>query len=582
MANKYYGSCSGNSGAKYDLWLDVTENSHSIENNTSYLSIKLYLKRNDGYSGSAYNLNENENFAKITINGTNKASKNLKIDTRNNVTVTLVTWSGDVKHNADGTLTISVGGSFTMGGTSLSGGSASGDFKCVTIPRTSSFVLNKTIANPNEVIAVTISSASTAFSHKLVFKTGDYRTVQDIAAGVTNTSFSIPSFWANAFPASQQGTISVTVKTYNNSTLVGTSTKYITLTIPATDEFLPDFNTSLTFNNSALPSGWNVVLQNISTVTAKVQSATGKYGSQIASAYIICNNYTKSGIEASFDLPNTGTSTVVFRVTDTRGFTRDKVQYFGVIAYSQPTVVFNSVYRCDSAGNPSESGAYAKIDFTTKFSTVNNLNTPVVRLRYKKSTDSALSNYVSLSSSPAIINGNFSQSSSYDFIIEITDKVTQSPFVVARTLSSGTIPFNIKSGGKGAAFGCYSENDNELTVGYDLNVKGKIKYNDLSSAMIIDSNFYKTFSEIKSFSCLGLTSIKCGFLTNASVAVNTWVKLFQITTNPPPVAVPLRIVTGNITVDKNIMAFIDKTGEVFICSEAQILGGYGIYISGVY
>ena len=84
---------------------------------------------------------------------------------------------------------------------------------------------------------------------------------------------------------------------------------------------------------------------------------------------------------------NTGTSTVVFRVTDTRGFTRDKVQYFGVIAYSQPTVVFNSVYRCDSAGNPSESGAYAKIDFTTKFSTVNNLNTPVVRLKYKKSTD---------------------------------------------------------------------------------------------------------------------------------------------------------------------------------------------------
>ena len=32
----------------------------------------------------------------------------------------------------------------------------------------------------------------------------------------------------------------------------------------------------------------------------------------------------------------------------------------------------------------------------------------------------------------------------------------------------------------------------------------------------------------------------------------------------------------------NIMAFIDKTGEVFICSEAQILGGNGIYISGVY
>ena len=76
--------------------------------------------------------------------------------------------------------------------------------------------------------------------------------------------------------------------------------------------------------------------------------------------------------------------------------------------------------------------------------------------------------------------------------------------------------------------------------------------------------------------------MKCMFAPNANVAVNTWVKLFQITTNPPPVAVPLRIITCNITIDKNIMAFIDKTGEVFICSEAQILAGYGIYISGVY
>jgi hypothetical protein len=60
------------------------------------------------------------------------------------------------------------------------------------------------------------------------------------------------------------------------------------------------------------------------------------------------------------------------------------------------------------------------------------------------------------------------------------------------------------------------------------------------------------------------------------------VKLFQITTNPPPIAVPLRIVTGNITIDKNIVAVIDKTGEVFISSEAQIKAGFGIYISGVY
>jgi hypothetical protein len=91
MAIKYYGSCSGNAGSKYNIWLEVAENSQSIENNSSNITLKLKLKRNDGYSGSAYNLNENENFAKITVNGNIVVSKNLEIDTRNNVTVTLLT-----------------------------------------------------------------------------------------------------------------------------------------------------------------------------------------------------------------------------------------------------------------------------------------------------------------------------------------------------------------------------------------------------------------------------------------------------------------------------------------------------------
>lgn len=122
MAIKYYGSCSGNSGSKYNVWLEVTENSQSIENNSSNVTVKLKLKRNDGYSESAHNLNENENYAKITINENIVESCNLQIDTRNNVTVTLLTWNSDVIHNSDGTLTFNVTGTFTMSGTSLSGG----------------------------------------------------------------------------------------------------------------------------------------------------------------------------------------------------------------------------------------------------------------------------------------------------------------------------------------------------------------------------------------------------------------------------------------------------------------------------
>ena len=65
MAVKIFGACSGNSGGKYNLWLEVTENSSSIENNSSNITVNLKLKRNDGYSESAYNLNKSDNFAEI-------------------------------------------------------------------------------------------------------------------------------------------------------------------------------------------------------------------------------------------------------------------------------------------------------------------------------------------------------------------------------------------------------------------------------------------------------------------------------------------------------------------------------------
>ena len=45
-----YGSCSGSSGGRYSVWLDVVQNSQNIGNNTSNITVTLKLKRNDGYS----------------------------------------------------------------------------------------------------------------------------------------------------------------------------------------------------------------------------------------------------------------------------------------------------------------------------------------------------------------------------------------------------------------------------------------------------------------------------------------------------------------------------------------------------
>lgn len=116
---KINGSCTGTSAAKYDVWIEIKQNSQNITNNTSNVTAALKLQRNDGYASSAYNLTAGENSFSLSVGGTVRDSGTTKIDTRNSAVVTLATWTGNVAHNDDGSLTLEVKGSFTMGNTSL-------------------------------------------------------------------------------------------------------------------------------------------------------------------------------------------------------------------------------------------------------------------------------------------------------------------------------------------------------------------------------------------------------------------------------------------------------------------------------
>ena len=168
MAN-FYGACTGKAGGKYNVWLSVIQNYQSIETNSSNISVGLYLKRNDGISDSAYNLNDWDNSASITINGETKVWRNLDIDTRGNVTVTLAEWIGDVYHNADGSLSLSIDGSFIMENSNLTGGQATAGFNCTLIPRTSYMTLSTDEIYPGGSVTCNVVSASSEFSCSTLF-----------------------------------------------------------------------------------------------------------------------------------------------------------------------------------------------------------------------------------------------------------------------------------------------------------------------------------------------------------------------------------------------------------------------------
>ncbi len=584
MAVKIFGACSGNSGGKYNLWLEVTENSSSIENNTSNITVNLKLKRNDGYSNSAYNLNKSDNFAEITINGSAKASGYLVIDTRNSAVVTLSTWTGNVFHNATGELKITVGGTFTMSGTSLSGGTVSGEFNCVTIPRTTPFSLNKTNVNCGESVLLTLNPHSTEFSHKVVYKLNGASSSVNIPKGTTQVELLIPEEWAEQLTNTNQSTIEFVLKTYKQSSLIGSQTKNIKFTIPATDTFLPDFNIQVISNkNNLLPMIWDATVQNKSTITVKVHSFEGKYGSTYSSSYSIVCEKKKYGESAEFDLTESGLVKIKTRVIDSRGLHRDTEYYIDVYSYSTPRIVCNDIYRCDLDGTRNEEGTNVAIDFTKTYSSVNNLNIGYAKVKFKKYNQTEYSELIQLTKSPFILTDNFEKEASYDFVLQINDLITVTPIEINRVLPSATIPFNIKKGGKGAAFGCYAETENELMVGYDLAVKGLLKYTSRNSDVVPTANISILTLDIKEYECMKMIVMNVRFKLLSNLTSNSLTELFYINNLKLPNTYSLPVHYDGYMISHGIIySYINSLGIVKILSAPTLNTGSTLNINAVF
>ncbi len=583
MAVKIFGECSGSSGGKYNIWAEVNENSHSVKNNTSNLTVNLKLKRNDGYEGSAYNLNKSENFAKITVNGNVKASGNLAIDTRNNAVVTLCSWTGEVSHDSSGKLTVTIGGAFTMSGTSLTGGTASGKFNCVTIPRVTPFSLNKTSVNCGDSVTLSLSPYSSDFSHKVVYTLNKARQTVSISKGTSQIALTVPEEWAEQLPSSDKGVVNFELKTYNGFELVGSVSKNIKVLIPETEAYLPSFTFSVSRNtNGVVPGNWDALIQNISMLTVAVNSFEGKYGASCSSKCIMLDGVKKYGDSAEFELTRAGQLDLKIRVTDSRGLYSEQQTVIDVDGYSLPAFVCNNIFRCDSDGKPNDNGTSVAIDFTKKYSSIRNLNAAFVKVRYRKNNETEYSPLIQLNSSPAVLTDNFENESSYEFAFQITDLLHKTPIESVRALPSGAIPFNIKKGGKGAAFGCYAETDNELTVGYDLNVKGKLKSIDLSSECIASEKIAIDYISIKRIECLNLTFIKGVLTVKEALSANNWNEILTVTVPDGLITTPLSLNSVKFARDKNLVSYINSDGVIRMASDVEFNKDEKIFILGFY
>ena len=197
--------------------ITITQNSQSIANNTSSITVKCYVTT----SGGSYN-----NYSpsgKCTINGTTYSfSHSIPANTKTLVYSKTVT----VGHNTDGTKT--VGASFTFN-TELYEGTikASTSKKLTTIPRTTTPSLSASSVKPGGSITISMPRASSSFDHTLTYSCGKSSGTIGSNLGTSKT-WTVPTSFITQNPNGNQ-TCTITCKTYSGSTYIGSKSVSFTV-----------------------------------------------------------------------------------------------------------------------------------------------------------------------------------------------------------------------------------------------------------------------------------------------------------------------------------------------------------------
>lgn len=463
------------------LQFSWSEANQSVANNTT--TIKWTLKGLGGGS-TWYNAG---NF-KVVIAGETVYSSAARIQLHNGTVVASGTYT--FKHGNDGTkqFTASAEAGIYSVAVNCTG---SGVFTLDPIARASQPSLitwpdhTQNVGNFGDTISIHMNRNSTAFTHTVRYAFGDLSgTCIDADTGkaatgvATGIRWKIPESFMTLLPAATSGSGLIYVDTYNGNTLVGTRYCGFTATVPASVK--PGCSIQV-LDNTNVKDTYGSLVVGLSQLYVKT-TGTPSYGSPIRSYNVSANNvrYTEAEIVTGV-LTQSGTTTVTATVTDRRGRTSAVASAsFPVLAYAPPAISKMTAIRCDQDGTANKRGAYIKVVFSAAVTALDNKNTALYKLKYKKTADasystitlSALTNQYAVSNYAYIFAA--SAGSSYDVTIEAADRhhstnpATKSTKVPTASSIFSWRGFRTSSGVQdGAGIGKVPEKANTLQVGWD-------------------------------------------------------------------------------------------------------------------
>lgn len=457
------------------LGLSITQNSQSIANNTSNITVSVIAYWTSGsWNGTAKP-------GTLAIDGTTyDFSSSFNTGRSTTGSQTIYTKTVDVSHSTDGTKTVACSASFITG---VSSGTVytSASKTLTTIPRKSSLtVSNGTLGTE---LTLTINRHSSTFSHRIRYSCGtesEYLTTDAIDG--TSVTWTPPISLSAQNTSSTAVSIAFTLYTYDeNGVELGTDTAAITCVIPST--VVPTVSIAATDASGYLTT-YEGYLQNLSKISVTI-TAAGVYGSTIKAYNTSADGKTYTVSSFTTDpISGSGELAITATVSDTRGRTATASTTITVIAYSAPKITAIDIYRSGASGTATSNGAYLTVKFSGSITSINSKNTAKYVVQYKKANDTSYTSeeLADYANAYSVIDGMYTfaagMSSTYDIILTATDAFNSAQ----RSGSGGTVSklFSFLANGLGIAFGKVAEKNKtveledewSLEVGKDATIGG--------------------------------------------------------------------------------------------------------------
>lgn len=319
-------------------------------------------------------------------------------------------------------------------------------------------------------VTINTPAVSNAYRHTLRYAFGSASGT--IATGIASSvSWTPPVSLANQIPSATAGSGTIYCDTYSGSTLLGTKSVSITLTVPGS--VVPSAGT-LSAALAEDTSGTGLYVKGMGKAKLTLSRASGAYGSSITSYTITGGGWTATNSALTTGtLASAGNITFTATVTDSRGRKASTTRAINVVNYTKPGVAMCDVYRCDADGNRKKAGTYFAVKINASYSAITG-NTLNITARYKKQSESSYGTAANVTNNGKTVlgGGNIGASTTYDVLVTVADKYNS--LSIQRTLSTKSVLQSFKRSA-GAAIGKVAELANWLDVAWNMRIRGNLK-----------------------------------------------------------------------------------------------------------